>query len=131
MKLWSLLAAFFTVVVIPAPAAAAEDIFFHQLWLQPPLNWLYGEKLGDRILEVFDAEYEKYNISDWVIVAEQKCIDWLFCNTTMIYSVGDGTPHKSWIGVVFQGPHAFQPEFYRQDGITDSTVLLKYRMDAV
>ncbi|OJD18556.1 hypothetical protein AJ78_01397 [Emergomyces pasteurianus Ep9510] len=133
MKLWSLPAAFFAVAVMLASATAAENAtpaisYFRRLHMPLPLNWLYGDKLGDRILRVFDAAYPEYNVTGWLNFVAMHCVDWYYCNTTMVYTVGNGD-QKNWMGVLFQGPHATQDDFYREQGVGNSIILNRFRTD--
>ncbi|KLJ07803.1 hypothetical protein EMPG_16726 [Blastomyces silverae] len=141
MRFFSLLAAFAAAVVIHAPAIAAENVLenaaenatasysnFVPIKLQPPYNWIYGDKLGDRILQVLDAPYEDYSAPAWSHHIALQCIDWYYCNVTMVYTVGTGRS-RSWIGVIFQGPWARVNDFVRQEGIDRSTAYNRVRVN--
>ncbi|OJD22745.1 hypothetical protein ACJ73_05904 [Blastomyces percursus] len=138
MKLFRLLTAFFAAVVINAPTTAAENASenaaaqfseFYPVKLPLPPNWVYGDKLGDRILKVFDASYTQYNASTWLHNTVLQCVDFYYCNVTMIYTVGTGKD-KSWIGVIFQGPHATKKDFIRQPGVGQSAAYNRFRVNA-
>ncbi|PGH10258.1 hypothetical protein GX51_00013 [Blastomyces parvus] len=138
MNLWSLwgpLAAFFAVVAMHAPATAAVNATaslpqFLELPLEPPLDWLYKEKLGYRIIMVLDAATDEYDIYGWEDFVETQCLGMELCDSVLLYTVPTGEgEHRRWMGVLFRAPHPSPSDFYREDGIRLSRVFVKIHND--
>ncbi|PGH28589.1 hypothetical protein GX50_08671 [[Emmonsia] crescens] len=123
MKVFGPLAAALLAIGASAPAAAA-NIYFQDVPLEPPLNWIYGEKLGYRIIDVFDSLYENYTAEGWAGFIAQKCIDTLLCQGTLTYTVSDNAS-KNRLGVTFRGPWLYSYNFEREKGIEDSVAANK------
>ncbi|KKZ67109.1 hypothetical protein EMCG_07219 [[Emmonsia] crescens] len=118
MKLSGPLAAALLAIGAFAPVAAAR-IWFSEVPLEPPYNWIYGEKLGYRIIDVFDSPYENYTSSEWGEFIAQKCIDTILCQGTLTYTVHDNAS-KHRLAVTFRGPWLYSYDFERLEGIEDS-----------
>ncbi|KKZ65702.1 hypothetical protein EMCG_01264 [[Emmonsia] crescens] len=114
MKLFSPLAA--TLLAISTPATAR--IWLWEIPFHEPLNWIYGEKLGYRIIDVFDSPLGNYTDDGWLHFVEQKCIDKL-CQGLLTYKVGEHAPEYR-VGVTFRGPWIYARDFERNEGIWDS-----------